>query len=756
MAKVAIECPGCQARLNLPDASKLGKKIRCPKCSESFVAEAAETEDGDDEPSRPHRRQRGGGAGRGAKPKAPAKSAAPVIIGGVAAVAVLAVAGLYFAGVFGGGDPPPPPAVAQPAPMPAPPATVTPPAPPAAPPAPPPENPAIRTLGLQWMPDKTELLVHLKVSDAWKAPLLTMLTQMPDAAAMASQLTAMTGLAIDDIESVTFGLAGLGDLVASGGSALAGRPDAGLVIRIRKTVSLDDLAGKLPGATFQEVGTQKFLLAQVGPTVMGAWFADPGTLVMGPPAQIQQFVEKGPRLAATIPPELLFADSSKQLLILAAPRDLKSLLSAVPQGPVPLPIQDAALTESFRALALGLTVRGGFDFQSTFLLKDATTAQKIKTDFDAGMANSQAEFDRVKGTQSPVIADVLGMVRSNLKAETRENVVTISTGVPDTAQQQLEQLPALLMMMAMTGGFGNPGAPGIPGLSPPGRSGPGAGPPPVDGVERYAGESAPVPAKNPSQLPPGLELWAITAWPPLPGDATGPSPVVLAIDVRGAAVGTVCGSGTVTVSSSRFAGGSSGKVFAGRLPPQLTRSIQQPGFLRVPVFLEAPDAAAGSLAEIKGTLPLAMAEEFEDFSIAAAPKTAKKPLQDPRLKAASVKLIKSSAGAGETMTLSCAKDFAILAPILVDPADPNRPAISFLPDTEKTQAVLRATSEAKFPEGLELKFRLAKGVQLVDVPFEFANLPLPAPATRPAAAPAPGGPQTTTTPSGTAPMAPPP
>ena len=40
MAKVSVECPGCAAKLNLPDRSKLGKKIKCPKCEEVFTAEA--------------------------------------------------------------------------------------------------------------------------------------------------------------------------------------------------------------------------------------------------------------------------------------------------------------------------------------------------------------------------------------------------------------------------------------------------------------------------------------------------------------------------------------------------------------------------------------------------------------------------------------------------------------------------------------------------------------------------------------------
>ncbi len=40
--RISVECPGCLAKVTLPDSSKLGKKVKCPKCSDVFVAEAAQ------------------------------------------------------------------------------------------------------------------------------------------------------------------------------------------------------------------------------------------------------------------------------------------------------------------------------------------------------------------------------------------------------------------------------------------------------------------------------------------------------------------------------------------------------------------------------------------------------------------------------------------------------------------------------------------------------------------------------------------
>jgi|SRR5580704_2511660 predicted Zn finger-like uncharacterized protein len=48
-APAPFECPHCGARLKLPDASKLGKTVRCPKCKEHFSAGPASTKQNVDE-----------------------------------------------------------------------------------------------------------------------------------------------------------------------------------------------------------------------------------------------------------------------------------------------------------------------------------------------------------------------------------------------------------------------------------------------------------------------------------------------------------------------------------------------------------------------------------------------------------------------------------------------------------------------------------------------------------------------------------
>jgi hypothetical protein len=49
---LAIQCPACQKKLNVPD-KLLGKRVKCPSCSEAFVAAEAPTESAKPKPKPP-------------------------------------------------------------------------------------------------------------------------------------------------------------------------------------------------------------------------------------------------------------------------------------------------------------------------------------------------------------------------------------------------------------------------------------------------------------------------------------------------------------------------------------------------------------------------------------------------------------------------------------------------------------------------------------------------------------------------------
>ena len=249
--KVSIECPACAARLNLADRSKLGKKIKCPKCSEIFVAETSDEDilddddDFEEESEKPSSRKRAAAGGkdssngskRGSAKGSSSKESSklPLIIGGVVALIGVVGGGLYFSGAFGGKELPmapanpvqlassPPQSTSQ-APT-LPPATAHTPAavaaaqppvvkPPAAQPSAPPAAPSSTTpisqaekvLGLRWMPPEIELLIHVKPADIWQAPLLKEPLSSPMVMTGLKDFEKSVGMLPSDIESVSLGI----------------------------------------------------------------------------------------------------------------------------------------------------------------------------------------------------------------------------------------------------------------------------------------------------------------------------------------------------------------------------------------------------------------------------------------------------------------------------------------------------------------------------------------------------------------------
>lgn len=82
--RVQVECPNCESPLTLTDESKLGRKVRCPECSEVFVAEVAES------PMPRASSTRAGGKKRTGKKEVQSTSPALMIAGGGAALLLAA------------------------------------------------------------------------------------------------------------------------------------------------------------------------------------------------------------------------------------------------------------------------------------------------------------------------------------------------------------------------------------------------------------------------------------------------------------------------------------------------------------------------------------------------------------------------------------------------------------------------------------------------------------------------------------------
>jgi hypothetical protein len=788
--RIPVQCPGCLATLNLPDSSKLGKKIRCPKCSDVFVAEAAEDEDFEDEEEAPAKSRGGkkrpaaaGKKGGGKKSKSSDGNNVPLIAGGAIAAVVLLVGGLYFAGVFGGGAQPlPAPPMAEAAPA-APMAPVAPPAPP----APPPVNPAERILALRWLPADTELLIHIKVAELWQAPLLKKLVDMPETAAQVQQMIKEIGMGPTDIESVTFGLGdlkGVQEAVMTRAMGIPSQtiPKLHLVFRTKKTLNHDDMMKALPQLHSVDHGTKKYIQNKVGPAEeMAGWVADSNTFIMAPVDQLKVTMDRG---ESTTPArkELLFADPAPHVVVILAPKDTKSLTQSAHPFVRPTPEaqeMERVLNESVLAGGLGISVRGGFDVQTALLFKDAESAGKVKAEFENGIAQGKSQFQVIKGAAPPLLAELGEMLLNNVKVENQNTVLKISTGLPDSVQQKLvEDLPPVLMVMAMTGGLGGGGNPfgppsgpsGGPFSGPPGgpsgpsqfprvqpgtRPAPPGAPPGTFGAfpeMKNPGQTEPVKAEVAEGIPEGTTLTASMSWSMAP--VIGPNmqavhPMQLMIDLQGDALSQICGAGQVSFKTSSLKGGGSLKV--SRIEPVIGTNaakflvpfdvdessvLEHPdGTLRLTVLVETPAGKDGEIEALEGTFKLLTAEGSDEYTIEEALKAAKRPLMDPELKAAGVKLMKSSGLLGEGFTLSCGKGYFLGKCVAIDPAaEVGFGESTFRPDMEKNQPVQRVTvlsKDGKIPETTQVQFKVHRGVKEKTVNFKFTGVAQPTAESKP-------------------------
>lgn len=456
MARVTVTCPGCEARLNLPDASKLGKKIKCPKCSDIFVAK---TEDDDldeelDEEVAPSRSSRGRKrpAAAGKKPpgkKKPSKGGAnvPLIAGGVVALVALIGIGLFLAGFFSSK----PQQVAQaPAPQ-----------------GPPPITANERILALRWMPPDTEALVHFKVADIWQAPLMQSFVNESYFAPVAQTLTQYTGLKPTEIESVTMGFSDVDKtnpmaVVRAGGSKKI--PGSLIVVRTKVPMSITTIQQAVKSFQMSEYNSKPVLISLAAEDDLHEWLAEPQTLVLGPMEDLKKAMDRGETVIQR--KELMFMDASPHVVVIGAPKNPKrdSVPPLLPSMSTEAGKAQQALAESMSALGLGLNVRGGFDLQTHFVLANPEASGTVKKGFEVGLADGRKQFETQKAALPPVLVELAELLLGNAKIDEQSQIVKFSTELPDSAQEKIQQVP-MLILYAMSG-LGGEGFRAPPGAAP--------------------------------------------------------------------------------------------------------------------------------------------------------------------------------------------------------------------------------------------------------------------------------------------------
>jgi zinc-ribbon domain len=772
--KISVECPSCLAKLNLADSSKLGKKIRCPKCTEVFTPEAPDDDDFEDEledePKRGGSKKSsssGAASAKGAKKGAKKGGASgggsnlPVIIGGVLGLLALIGAGAFFSGIFNSKPLPAPPAI-QPMPVAQ---------PVQAPPAPPQISPAEKVLGLRWMPTETDVIIHAKISDIWKAPLLKEPLSSPSVTTGLKEFEKQFGMPLSEIESVSIGFVDLtgGVIKLMTAGAPAGAPGFPVgpafptmsphdfhyvtVVRTKKPIDWKLISQSVPNTSMREKNGKSYFEATENPMqpANGGWSPEPNTLILATSKELMGTIERG---ETNVPrKELAGINHVPHLVVAGVVRGLRSEeIQQAEAKNITLPPFIAELSKpsdkySPRMGNLGLTVKGGFDLQISAFSNSAEGTQNMKLAFESFSKELRSMFDGYKTTAPPLIGELGELLLANLKIEDQNQKVTLSTGVPDSAQEKLEQLPAVVMMMAMMGGFS--GAPPMGAASNLGAS-PGSillnQPLKTAPTISLPGETESVEASMVEGLAEELTLTAKTAWSTLPAlpttDGKVTETIEILLDLKGDGLDSICAATGVTSKTLTIGSGSlkkSKRTPPGGIDAQKTflafdEDTSLPGehppeTLRVRLAVDVPQNLPTKIDVLEGSFKIMTAGNSQELSVENVPQRAKTPLNDPEFKAGGVKLIRGPKDVfPQTLKLQCGEDFYV-GRVRGTPGD----VVSFT-EVEKGVTIQRIYAnqpDGKFPDEFEIAFKLHTDLKEQKVTFRFENVPLPAAETKP-------------------------
>lgn len=826
---VAIECPACLATLKVPD-DKLGKKIRCPKCSEIFVAEASEAaEDFDLEEERRPARGKGGVKKGGKK-----QSGSGLLIGGiVGGVALVAVAGVVIFLMSSGGDDAVPQAaqvapVATPSPTAAPagdpaaamaasmgahgamPAGAAHGAPQSAPAATPVASPAIppttngpaaafvsqsssgpAKLDLSWIPADSELIIDLRPAAIWAAPALQQALKHPMVFMAIGPMQAMTGIVPADIESLTVAMK-LPDPRAAAAPTNGVAPSPGaempqignlqpvIVVRLKKPL-LESVWERpdFPLETTEYAGqtVRKFSPPAADGKQLTFAFHQPNELaiVAGLDGTVQKLIDaKGDaKLFADWAP----LDPNLQFQLAARPRDVKGLRSTSrsPLQPSISAEQKAfqdAMDQYLRSFSGGLRLTDGL--QLSMRLQSDTPAntdaleaalrknqETVNADF---MSQMEAAFGGFGGPMPPELRGLLEALLANGQTSRDGAIISMGTSIPADKMELFAILAAKAQQSPMAGMMLGGMMPGGPAGMPPG--GPGRRP-----TGERSGQTKPMATKTPGDLPPNLELQASTLWDaPQAGSAS--VPLLMQFRVTATDDAILCGAGEFefrppTTNSGASLSATSPRQTTLSAPEQLMRTYLVPldplenGAANVATFhlaFKEPDAKARSLVNCEGKFRIVRAKSQTDFQVPLKKPLTSKPELPDALSAAglTVKLdrVKSDSGSiAEELVVSVGSS-SLVARLQILDAESREPAIGwetpairYVSDRGGIVQRISSASGDPLPDRFLLSLVLFDGTESLTVPFSFADLPLPDPATRPVqalppqfrGAPGPGG-----------------
>jgi predicted Zn finger-like uncharacterized protein len=459
MTPFKVACEHCDASFKINDASKIGKRVKCPRCGEAFTIpgpaaeEDDEFDDVDEPPAKPVRRIPAKTGGRRSR-KVDKKENSPVVMwvgSGVGFVFGL-VAMLWLTGFFSSGAPAP--VATQPA-------------------APPPAGPAIAMI-LDRLPMDTEVVMHFRIKDAMASPLVAGLRTPEFDAQLKGPNPLIPGTTVSGIETITLAMSNVTTQLSEQ-KRLAGtsppKPGANPLPEPLVLVTLNDPLTpefmNLPPESAIKHGS--VTIYRIPQTMMPGTppclaIIEPRIVALGSEQQLMALVDQPSGNGATADFQLL--DGRSHVAMAICPRNIVQQVERLAVNNIVPPDLHRALhqfvTKGGKAAALQLSLTSDVEAGVSVQAADSAKVAELQAAFEEQVKAARDQIGSPAAASNPMLAQFKPVVEG-IKVATAGDRVSASAVLPkDTVVGFGQMAMAFAPMPAMMNGGPSPGLPTAP------------------------------------------------------------------------------------------------------------------------------------------------------------------------------------------------------------------------------------------------------------------------------------------------------
>ena len=343
-----------------------------------------------------------------------------------------------------------------------------------------------------YLPENADFVFYARPADILASGFVAPMKEGPEFEQAMTDMVAKAGFDINDIESVTAGVANfVGGAMQVGMMAVGGQDPSVLVqklfsggnsvsvLRTKKDIDLATIIATSKGVETPFDGESYYLIDSQQPNQPPAalYSVDARTFVVGVEKSIQFVMTNGSGEAAN--EQFSFVSNSSPFVLAFAGPLLPAMSGSIPQAPEGSPPFVAQIFDAVRGkiggAAIVLDFNSNLDLRIVVNLTESEAATEVKAPLDqaTGMAKQMYSLAGA-GSVPPPLQPSVGQLVNSLAATQSGTVVAIAVKVPGQIVTTIKDNPEIFQGMIPMGpggpgGFGNPDG-GPPDLSAPPRT----------------------------------------------------------------------------------------------------------------------------------------------------------------------------------------------------------------------------------------------------------------------------------------------